>query len=471
MNPNATIPARRAAFFVCAYTPLDQRFRQLCINKVSPNGPNRDVAPSNVPNRDDGLTGVFDKRYLDRNCVATVDLGAGEGKWYGAPEAPSVTFRLTGLLHRHGDLAIIAWLDQLSASLPWGGDNLLGSDWLDTGIHPKVLQTNQRAFSGSELCDLGYQKLRVRLQLGFSAEAMGIFLRGVVSPRRPLALAAGRWLWQVSLRGSAALPPSEIPPVRESETFGEVAKDGSSTFSVDDLKDASLLASKLKNAAGGVSAYIQGRLEASTRAELAAWQAPAKPPPALQEFLIMDLNSILGGGSIWDANRFEGVELRPETQYLINSNPIGEELVRLNRLLLEDAYRLELSKNPEDEVRRTTFGWIQYLEIPSLSDREVVLALLRNLGFTGEDTKGLEGSFDFCSMHRAVRLDRNRGVVITTPEHENDLDSGKILSNLSLQVGFLTLVRHFSNELSVGASKQIDAMHQGSVRKDLLEAV
>ena len=41
--------------------------------------------------------------------------------------------------------------------------------------------------------------------------------------------------------------------------------------------------------------------------------------------------------------------MRPETKQLLEQNPSAEDLVRLNRLLLEDAYPLELSRNRRNE--------------------------------------------------------------------------------------------------------------------------
>jgi len=46
--------------------------------------------------------------------------------------------------------------------------------------------------------------------------------------------------------------------------------------------------------------------------------------------------------------------LRPETAELIKQSPTGLNLVHLNRLLLEDAYPLELSRNQRMD-RRVSF--------------------------------------------------------------------------------------------------------------------
>jgi two-component sensor histidine kinase len=121
---------------------------------------------------------------------------------------------------------------------------------------------------------------------------------------------------------------------------------GFSTFSWGDLKDPSSFAAKLRDPADDVSTFIRDRLSESTRQDLAQWQGPGEVPPALQESLMRDLSGIIRGSSIWDKARFNKVTLRPETRNALERNPRGDDLVRVNRLLLEDAYPLELSRNP-----------------------------------------------------------------------------------------------------------------------------
>ena len=56
------------------------------------------------------------------------------------------------------------------------------------------------------------------------------------------------------------------------------------------------------------------------------------------------LNKIIGGAGIYESARFQDVTLRRETSELMNQNPKGDNLLRLNRLLLDDAYAQELSR-------------------------------------------------------------------------------------------------------------------------------
>ena len=59
--------------------------------------------------------------------------------------------------------------------------------------------------------------------------------------------------------------------------------------------------------------------------------------------LPQQLNHIIHGPTIYEASRFAGIILRPQTEELRQKNPEGEDLHCLNRMLLEDAYGVKLS--------------------------------------------------------------------------------------------------------------------------------
>ena len=119
-------------------------------------------------------------------------------------------------------------------------------------------------------------------------------------------------------------------------------------FSVADFVDLPSLASKLKQPGRAVDAWLAERLSATTKATLGEYQGQGSDPAPLQQALLPDLNRFLfwgyaGGGSIYEGQRFSGIALRSETRTLLSQSPeVGVDLARLNRLLLEDAYPLEL---------------------------------------------------------------------------------------------------------------------------------
>jgi len=108
-------------------------------------------------------------------------------------------------------------------------------------------------------------------------------------------------------------------------------------------------AAKLSQPTDAVTASIKTNLSAITLAALEQFRKDsAVDPQLLQTNLLNDLNKIITG-PIYDAGRFAGVTLRPETRALLAQNPAGDALPHLNRLLLNDAYPREFS--------RGGFGW------------------------------------------------------------------------------------------------------------------
>jgi len=124
----------------------------------------------------------------------------------------------------------------------------------------------------------------------------------------------------------------------------EHEKKGSSTFSVGDIKKLQAFVTKLKQPANAISKYLNGKLPQSTRQQLADFGNSNSNDATVGVSLIDLLNIIIQGPSIYDTNRFKDVALRPGTRRMLDGNPQGDALVRLNRLLLEDAYPLELPK-------------------------------------------------------------------------------------------------------------------------------
>ncbi|MBI3267413.1 MAG: AI-2E family transporter [Planctomycetes bacterium] len=140
-------------------------------------------------------------------------------------------------------------------------------------------------------------------------------------------------------------------------------KGGPSTLRVDDIKDAAGLAAKIKAGQDPLSAHLGEQLPPKTRRLLDAWD-PVRPPSAeLQKALVRHLNVLLEGGGLYNEERFAGVTLPERMQRLVQASPEGEHLVRLNRLLLEEAYPQEIDKSLK-RVTETVEDWID--EHPTL---------------------------------------------------------------------------------------------------------
>jgi hypothetical protein len=117
------------------------------------------------------------------------------------------------------------------------------------------------------------------------------------------------------------------------------------------ITDPAAFAGKLAHGSDAVSVYLRGRLQDSVKADLAAYSAASANAKAVLSALVKDLNQAISGPSIYDPARFRDVVLRPETSQLLRRNPQGQQLARLNKLLLEDAYPGLLAPSPST-------GWI-----------------------------------------------------------------------------------------------------------------
>ncbi len=90
-----------------------------------------------------------------------------------------------------------------------------------------------------------------------------------------------------------------------------------------------------------VSKFLRAQLPATTKKLLANHQDGTDP--ALRQALAEDFNRIITGGPIYEKQRFAAVKLSKPTAALLEQNPQGLKLVRLNRELLLDACAGQLS--------------------------------------------------------------------------------------------------------------------------------
>lgn len=113
-------------------------------------------------------------------------------------------------------------------------------------------------------------------------------------------------------------------------------------FTSEMILDTEMLKNRLKAGQDRVSQKIWGDFEAKSSIETEA--APANIRSALTELF----NNLLSDHDLCDGERFKGIALRPETEDLLHAHmrdPLDDsDLKRLNRKLLEDVFKIELSK-------------------------------------------------------------------------------------------------------------------------------
>ena len=135
-------------------------------------------------------------------------------------------------------------------------------------------------------------------------------------------------------------------------------------FSDEDITDLESLAIKLKqpSQAQGIIHYVADRLSGATRDLLMAYTGG--PDLRLRQALVKELNRIMQSSSIYDSRRFAGLALSRETQRLLENRSGDYHFLRLNRLLLEDAFPQEISRSERHKL-------------PTLNEKSVVVAFLR----------------------------------------------------------------------------------------------
>jgi len=119
-------------------------------------------------------------------------------------------------------------------------------------------------------------------------------------------------------------------------------------FVAGDICDLPLFVEQLRQRENPVSDYLRDLFAESTRQSLGAYTSDQDPRP-ITEALINELGIVVAGCTIYDPKRFDGVSLSAQTQYLLRANGPNQDSVRLNRLLLEEAYPMC--------IRRRFNGW------------------------------------------------------------------------------------------------------------------
>ncbi|MEI7819964.1 MAG: hypothetical protein WCK55_03535 [Verrucomicrobiota bacterium] len=183
-------------------------------------------------------------------------------------------------------------------------------------------------------------------------------------------------------------------PSEESPRFDE---NDNLRFLPGHISDPLELLRKLKEKEDPVSAYLWGRLTDHTQNKIQLFDdidgAPYDQIEGLLRTLCYDLNEVLSGPRIYDATFFKSVVLPANTKKLLSRMLRGEDLVRLNRLLLEAAYDKEIVKSStlgQSAAERETadrrpnpeqLTWIYEVENGGNKNRSDYNRMLKNVGF------------------------------------------------------------------------------------------
>jgi Double-GTPase 1 len=117
----------------------------------------------------------------------------------------------------------------------------------------------------------------------------------------------------------------------------------------DNFQDAKALAKRICEHGDPISLWIWEKLDATGHATLELLRDGGEPTEFQKKALAKDFNRLIAEPDFFDENRFEEVELRAETDALLRNGVLQKDDKRLylTRLLLEDAYPNELSRERE----------------------------------------------------------------------------------------------------------------------------
>jgi hypothetical protein len=111
-------------------------------------------------------------------------------------------------------------------------------------------------------------------------------------------------------------------------------------YSIDakEIKDPASFLSQLNDESNPISNSIVSRFSDDTKSGLDAYDGSAEVPEDLLGLVLSDLNNLMKRPGVVTIEMLEAVELSESTMKLATREIFGEELVRLNRFILEETY-------------------------------------------------------------------------------------------------------------------------------------
>lgn len=151
-------------------------------------------------------------------------------------------------------------------------------------------------------------------------------------------------------------------------------------FSIADFPQLEPLIARLTNQADAVSQALWNRFSPETREALQRSGGSNSVAAALKD----ELNAITRGPSFYDPARFAGVQLSDQTRGFVNQIVEGRDLVRFNRLLLQDAF-------PGLIASRSEFA--SFARLWQLTNTRRILGMAPFLGVMNQEMDPVHHSF------------------------------------------------------------------------------
>lgn len=139
-----------------------------------------------------------------------------------------------------------------------------------------------------------------------------------------------------------SLPRSWLDKDNKSWVSDWIEVEYRTAFTGRDFKDVAALTNKLTAPNNALTIWMNEKLSDNTQKTLELYKAGNATQTAARIAIMQDLNGMVRKGTIWAPERFEGIELSDATQELLAEDPETRNELRLNRLLLTDAFGEEL---------------------------------------------------------------------------------------------------------------------------------
>ncbi len=127
-------------------------------------------------------------------------------------------------------------------------------------------------------------------------------------------------------------------------------RDRTPLFLPEDVVDPNGLIDKIRDSEDPLSDYLRSQLSDRTLGSLAHYDENSSYRPLVLAALLGDFNRILYYPDLYNEARFAESPITPETRVLAAEKHAGRELVKVNRLLLDEAYPDELMRTLERTV-------------------------------------------------------------------------------------------------------------------------
>jgi hypothetical protein len=210
-----------------------------------------------------------------------------------------------------------------------------------------------RRFSG-KILSVDVKAKTITLQGGAKAVVVITDKTRIIKAKKPAAfdaLAADQAVTGIEQMVAAGIWQAETLTVGDPRGLLEapvpktfVAPAASFMFSVSEVKDWPGFVKRLREHSDAVSAFLWQGLASQDQEMLMNYPLSGPDTKPAQDAVIKFLNKVIAEQGLYQDQRFQGVSLRPETMELAKRSPADPNVARLNRLLLEDAYPLELPK-------------------------------------------------------------------------------------------------------------------------------